>query len=344
MKISICIPQYNRINFLLKSLEILEKQNYEDVEVVISDDCSSDNTVEEITKLKSTYKYPIVFHKFEKNQGYDRNTRKSIELASGDYCFIIGNDDTMYEENSISFLVQFLINNNLPDVGFCNFVEFNNPGFVVKRAKETKVLGTGDEIAFKHYSCFSFVGGLIFKKTTFDKYNTDKHDGSVFWQMYMGVLITASGNQLFSISEPLVLKDLYIDGKFRHSYRDRLLHSWKNFKKTDGGLFAVTEVLISALKDAGIAQKSKYFRIIKRVYCVTFPFWILDYKSNKSFISAIAIFSGMFPGRNYNLKQINLLQRMMIYVYHSLFGLAAIITPVPVFKMMKNSLYKMMKN
>lgn len=40
MKISICIPQYNRIAFLLKNLEYIAKQTYSNIEVVISDDCS----------------------------------------------------------------------------------------------------------------------------------------------------------------------------------------------------------------------------------------------------------------------------------------------------------------
>lgn len=48
MKISICIPQYNRIEYLLKSLRIIEEQTYPNIEISISDDCSSDDTVEKI--------------------------------------------------------------------------------------------------------------------------------------------------------------------------------------------------------------------------------------------------------------------------------------------------------
>ena len=51
MKISICIPQYNRINYLLRSLSIIEQQTYEEIEIVISDDFSSDDTEEKIKSL-----------------------------------------------------------------------------------------------------------------------------------------------------------------------------------------------------------------------------------------------------------------------------------------------------
>ena len=108
MKISICIPQYNRIQFLLKSLRQIEMQEYPNIEIVISDDGSTDDTVSEIKKLQQDYKYPVLFHKNEVNLGYDRNYRKCVELATGDYCIVIGNDDSINETGSIAFLVNFL--------------------------------------------------------------------------------------------------------------------------------------------------------------------------------------------------------------------------------------------
>src|SRR5258708_36491767 len=111
MKISICIPQYNRIEYLLRSLSIIEKQTYSDIEISISDDCSTDDTVERITELAKSYKYPIVFDKNEKNLGNDRNYRKCIEMANGDYAFVIGNDDSIAGEQSIADLVKFLDQN-----------------------------------------------------------------------------------------------------------------------------------------------------------------------------------------------------------------------------------------
>ncbi len=121
MKISICIPQYNRIAYLLKSLKQIEAQDYKDIEVVISDDRSDDNTEEAIKELQKNYKYPIVFSRNEINLGYDANYRKCIELASGDYCIVIGNDDTIYEPGSIRFLDEFLERNDYPGIGVLKF-------------------------------------------------------------------------------------------------------------------------------------------------------------------------------------------------------------------------------
>jgi glycosyltransferase involved in cell wall biosynthesis len=343
MKISICIPQYNRIAYLLRSLRQIENQDHPDIEVVVSDDLSDDNTEEAIKELQKNYKYPLVFSRNEVNLGYDANYRKCIELASGAYCIVIGNDDTIYKPDSISFLNEFLERNDYPELGFCNFVEDNNPGVVVQRAQETRVLGAGKYIALKNYSCFSFVGGLIYKKSAFDQYNTSKHDGSIYAQMYLGCLMVASGCRLFSIKEPLVLKDLQMEGKFSASYKDRIARKWKDYKIVDGGLPSVIHVLISAFRDAGVLDQGILKKIFGRIYTTTLPHWILDYKSNQALPEAAGITVGLNPFRNQNFRLLNILNRTDIIVRYILFSGIALITPSVLFTKYKNRLYQFFK-
>ena len=153
---------------MIKSLDELQNQIYSDFEVVISDDCSQDDTEVQILNYAKCSRYPITYFRFEENQGYDRNLRKSLELAQGEYCFILGNDDTLAHNNVLMDLETFLLTNNFPDIGYSNYQEYSNPEIVTRRASETKVIGTGPEIGLKNYSCFSFVAGLIFKKSLFD--------------------------------------------------------------------------------------------------------------------------------------------------------------------------------
>jgi len=343
MKISICIPQFNRINYLLRSLKIIEMQTYENIEIAISDDCSADDTEARILELIPNYKYPIVFNKNEKNEGYDRNYRKCIEIATGDYALVIGNDDTIYGDKSIAFLVGFLKENNYPDIGFCNLIEERTNNTLVERAFTTTVLGSGPSVAAKYYSCFSFVGGLIYKRSTFLKFNSDKYDSSIYTQIYLGVLMIASGSKLFSIKEPLVLKDLLLDGKFRNSYRDRIARKWKNFKVVDGGLPSVMNVLINGLADAGALNQKRIVYIFERIYSVTYPHWILDYKENGAVPEAVGLIVGMNPARNKNFELLRWYNRFYIYILFIVCSFAGLITPVFVFKKLKSSLYKYFK-
>jgi glycosyltransferase involved in cell wall biosynthesis len=343
MKFSICIPQYNRIEFLLISLDMISRQTWNEVEICISDDCSTDDTTAQIEVLQKTYRYPIIYSRNEVNAGYDRNYRKSIELASGDYCLVIGNDDSLYNNQVLEFLAKFLTDNNFPEIGFCNYVEQSNPSLVIQRAHRTAVLGAGNEAALKNYSNFSFVGGVVYKRDAFVKYNTSKFDGSVFAQMYLGVLMIANNCRLFSIHEPMILKDLRIEGKMSNNYRETLAKSWKDYKVVDAGLPSVMNVLINGFKDAGTLNQETIYRIFKKIYSITFPFWILDYKSNKAFPEAIGLISGLNPVKNKNFKLLSPFNKMRILAIYSFSSAASVATPVSVFRRVKTRVYNYLK-
>ncbi|MEO8763501.1 MAG: glycosyltransferase family 2 protein [Ginsengibacter sp.] len=343
MKISICIPQYNRINHLLKSLGIIENQTYGDIEIVISDDCSTDDTVSEIKKLIPRYKYPITFDRNPRNMGYDRNYRKCVEMAEGQYAFVIGNDDSLYGDNAIQFLADFLKRSNYPDIGYCNMIEERTGGTLIKRAWGTRVIGSGPDIAIKNYSCFSFVGGLVYKKETFSKYNTSRYDGSIYAQMYLGVYMISKEALLFCIEEPLIIKDMVLDGTTTNSYRDKIAKKWSNYRIVDGGLPSVINVLISALRDAGELTQKRIYYIFKRIYFITFPHWVLDYKENNALPEAWGLIRGLNPLRNSNTGLLDLINKTKIYVLYFVSGLLALLTPVFLFKRFRQKLYAVLK-
>ncbi|MBS1743302.1 MAG: glycosyltransferase family 2 protein [Bacteroidetes bacterium] len=343
MKISICIPQYNRINYLLRSLDIIKEQSYADIEIVISDDCSTDDTASRIAQLQQHYKYPIVFERNEKNMGYDRNYRKCIEMASGEYAFVIGNDDSINGADSISYLVTFLTENNFPDIGYCNMIEERTGGTLIKRAWGNRIIGAGSDIALRNYSCFSFVGGLIYKRSVFLQHNTSKYDGSIYAQMYLGVYMISKGAVLFCIEKPLVLKDLLLDGVFRDSYRDRIAKKWSDFKVVDGGMPSVINVLIGALRDAGALTQHRTYRIFRKIYAVTFPHWVLDYKENGAFPEAWGLVLGLKPVKNKNYTLLNAWNRFRIYCIYLFASAGALLMPVFIFKTFKQKVYAILK-
>lgn len=343
MKLSICIPQYNRIEFLLKSLYLIETQTYPELEIVISDDCSTDSTESEIRRLIPVYKYPIVYHRNSNNMGYDRNYRKCIELATGDYVVVIGNDDTINPAQDLNMLVQFLAVNNFPEVGFCNFIEESTGNTFIERAQSTAVLGTGYIIAMRYYSCFSFVGGLIYKRDIFNRFNSDKHDGSIYAQMYMGCFMVASGLTLFSIHEPLVIKDIVLEQTQRNSYRDTLPKNWKQYRVENGGLPSVMNVLIDAFRDSNVLSQSIIYSIFKRIYTITFPFWIVDYKDNGSVAAAVGLIRGLSPGKNANLHLLTFFNRTKIWLFYIVMSIGGLLMPVKLFNSVKLRLYKRIK-
>jgi len=343
MKVSICIPQYNRVDFLLKNLAIIAKQTYQNIEVVVSDDCSTDSTSKELTALKNKYRFPLVYHRNLRNKGYDCNMRQSMELASGDYVFILGNDDSLNDITDIAYLVDFLKQNNYPDLGYCNYAEEIEPEKVFERAVSTGVLGSGSELALKVASNFSFVAGLIYKRDKFLQFNTDRYDGSIYAQIYLSSLMIASGCNVFSITKPLVIKDIQVGETHRNSYRDKIARNWKDLRVVDGGLPSVMNVLLSAFRDAGVLTQDIRYRIFFRMYSTTYPHWLLDYRSNDALPEAVGMINGLYPSRNKNFKELNLFNRQRIYFLYFLTSMAGLLVPVYFFIKLKPALYKWLR-
>ena len=343
MKISVCIPHYNRIDYLIYNLEQVALQSYPDIEVIVSDDCSTDDSQTRIEAFLKNFKYPLVYIRNEINLGYDRNLRRSLEMASGDYAVILGNDDALARTDSVSCIVDFLVSHDLPDVGFCNIVEGNSSGNQIRRAVSSRMLGSGPETALRYYSSFSFVGGLIFKLSSFRSCNSDKSDGSIYSQIYLAVSVILNKGRLFCIDDFLVIMDVSIGDLPRGSYKDRIARSWRDFRIVDGGLPSVIHVLIMAFQDMGFFKEHVAYRLFKKVYVNTFPYWIMNYRSHQAFPEAWGLFRGLNPWRNKDFLLLTFWSRIKVYFLYIAAGLSSLLLPVLFLKFLADRFYSIVK-
>ena len=104
--VSIGMPVYNEEMFLEESLKSLLAQDYENIEIIISDNASTDRT-EQICKKYKSKNDNISYHRFEKNCGVTRNFIKVLDLAKGRY-FMWASGHDMWSENLISECVKLL--------------------------------------------------------------------------------------------------------------------------------------------------------------------------------------------------------------------------------------------
>lgn len=94
IKISICMPTRNRAGFIGQALESVISQADENVEIVIIDGASTDNTAEVVRDYIKKFKN-ITYRCEEKNGGVDRDMGKAIEAARGEYCWLLSDDDRL---------------------------------------------------------------------------------------------------------------------------------------------------------------------------------------------------------------------------------------------------------
>lgn len=112
-KVTIAIPTYNRVDFLNQALDSALSQTYLNVEVVVSNNASTDHT----EKLLSTYcdKRLIVMHQ-SSNIGMMGNWDACLSSATGDF-FLLLSDDDVLDRNAISELIVEFINEKPDNVG-----------------------------------------------------------------------------------------------------------------------------------------------------------------------------------------------------------------------------------
>ncbi len=117
--LSICIPTYNRSAYLKELVDSISVSivGYEDMtEVVISDNCSTDNTRELIENLRQKYNW-ISYHVNNENLGISKNFYIVASMAKGEYIWIIGDDDKI-EPRAINNIVNLIKDNY--DLIHCN--------------------------------------------------------------------------------------------------------------------------------------------------------------------------------------------------------------------------------
>jgi glycosyltransferase involved in cell wall biosynthesis len=118
--VSIIIPLYNGEKYIKETIDSVLEQTYSNLEILIVDDCSSDNSVNTVQGIEDE-RIKLIHQ--EKNQGLNKNIQKGVELATGEYICVLGHDDLMVKEK-IDKQVKYLIENNLDLVYASNFVFF----------------------------------------------------------------------------------------------------------------------------------------------------------------------------------------------------------------------------
>lgn len=112
--VSVNICTFNRANLISKAINSVLTQNYPNIEIIVVDDYSSDNT-EDIVKDLSKNNPNIFYYKNPQNIGMTPSRIVMMEKSSGKYIAVLDSDDYWTDTNKISDQVELLENN--PEIG-----------------------------------------------------------------------------------------------------------------------------------------------------------------------------------------------------------------------------------
>lgn len=127
MLISIVIPVYNSCRYVEKCIRSVFNQTYQDLEIIIVDDCGKDGSINIIKRVLIEYpemvsKVRFIYHEF--NQGCAAARRDGIKEATGEYILQIDSDDFV-ETTMVEKMVAKAQEDNY-DMVVCNYYHTNN--------------------------------------------------------------------------------------------------------------------------------------------------------------------------------------------------------------------------
>ena len=124
-KISVTITNYNGEGFLKKAIRSVQNQNFKEIEIIIIDDFSKDNSLKIIKELmKEDPRIKLL--KNNENKGALYTKTKGILNSKGKYVLLLDVDDLYVSKNAFSTLYVEAEKNNLDMIGFASIVSDKN--------------------------------------------------------------------------------------------------------------------------------------------------------------------------------------------------------------------------
>jgi abequosyltransferase len=203
IKISVCIPAYNRVAVLPALLESVLTQDFDAFEIVVNEDSSPEQHL--IREVVECYvnKYPnrIRYFENESNLGYDANLRSLIERASGEYCLFMGNDDLMCP-GALKTISGAISRHPRVGVFLRSFSSFDGtPENIVQTFKyfdREIFFPAGARTISTFYKRSVVIPGVTLRREVALQFTTNRFDGTLLYQIYLVANILVEWNGVFS--------------------------------------------------------------------------------------------------------------------------------------------------
>jgi glycosyltransferase involved in cell wall biosynthesis len=244
--ISVIVPSYNHERYIESALQSIANQTYQNIELIVVDDASSDETISIIASwfsCRSERFSSLRLFKNEKNLGADRTINKGIQESNGEYIAILNSDD-LFMPTRLDELASALESSGR-DLAFSKVIAVDDYAVMISNSHLPKVLqGAFDEAdrCSANYPSISFgflekniaisTGNLLVRRSLFFKIGYFRplkyvHD----WDFILRSIL---------VSEPVyVPSELY-------SYR---IHDTNSFSELGHLAHIETEISLSYFRD-----------------------------------------------------------------------------------------------
>jgi len=185
--VTIGIPTYNRSGMLRQAIQSILQQSYQDFEIVVSDDCSPDDTAQVVASFNDKR---IKYHRTATNLRPPRNWNECIRLAQGEF-FALLPDDDIYCPDFLSEMVKKL--QSQPNIGFvqCGYYGIDEQlrRFRTVQIASTELILHGEAALIWHFENLSCIpAALLFRRSLMLKMGLWRED---YWDDWAFIIRVA---------------------------------------------------------------------------------------------------------------------------------------------------------
>lgn len=169
--LSVAIITYNSEKFIENAIQSILTQDYPNIEIVISDDASNDNTVKIVTRYIKNYPDKIRLLVAKKNMGALENWFKCVQACSGQYITGIGGDDEFYP-NKLSKQIAIMENDKNIAICYADAIVFNvsTQKELYRLSDKTPTKSGGVEVALR--DCIYYSPTMMFRRSLLPQENS----------------------------------------------------------------------------------------------------------------------------------------------------------------------------
>jgi abequosyltransferase len=189
MKLSICIATFNRAAFIGETLDSILAQRPSQVEIVILDGGSTDDTERVVSGYVQRFER-LRYIKQSSNQGVDRDFNSAIENARGEYCWLMSDDDLL-EPDALATVLEgvqrgyglIIVNAEVRDARMLNVLQHRRLAVLSDRTYEPDEM---DRLFADAGDYLTFIACVIIKRSIWLERNKEPYYGSLF--IHVGVI------------------------------------------------------------------------------------------------------------------------------------------------------------
>jgi abequosyltransferase len=228
VKLSICITTFNRAAFIGATLDSILPQLTEECEIVILDGASTDGTERAIAPYVHGCER-LRYIKQDCNNGFDRDCDRVVELARGEYCWVMTDDDLLKPDAVATILAAarrdfslIVLNVEFRNFDMSKILQRRWLRFPADREYERTEM---DRLFADVDEVFMYVGSFVFKREMWLARDRARYYDSLF--IYVGVILQEQlpGNALV-IARPLISYRMGNTHTFSSQVREIMLVKW----------------------------------------------------------------------------------------------------------------------